>query len=468
MSGSLCILVADDHPGERARLVALLRQQGFSVREAENGSQAVELVGEGGVDLVLLDAYMPRVNGFLAVKMIREMKHDQAPPMLLLIPNASAREAALASRLGCSGFISKPVDVANLLERIQKLAIGAADQRPAALARTRPLTLTEPRAREEILRRIEQIPSLPAVVHELMRTVGQESSRAADIEAIICRDQGLAARVLKLVNSSFFRGQREIDSVSDAVVRLGRNTLQSLALASSVNRFFRVDCRVYGYQPGGLWVHSFAVATTARQIASRVVSGDMVERAFLGGLLHDVGKLVLAVMIEKRREEFLLAAAETGSMPEAEHRVFFHTHAQIGGLIGERWKFPLPLRDIILRHHQAALPEDADEAMLAVMLADRICLRLGLGRIESAGGGALTAAGELQADAAQPDWEIPADVAPPPPGIPADAGEEAPLPTPGPDELPLMERLGIDLYALAAIEDGAREGADGFEVHLAA
>ena len=382
-NGKLCIVVADDQPQELALAAEPLRAQGMEVREATNGAEALEMVRAGGVDLVVLDAYMPRVNGFLAVKSIIDSEHEKAPPMLLLIPNLGPKETAMGTKLGARACLPKPVNPRDLVQKVLSLSSArrsetAAGAGPAPVARPA-AALNENRVREEIVKRIEQLPSLPAVVHELMEALGDESKRVEDLEAVICRDQALAARILKLVNSSFFRSQREIGTIGEAIMRLGRNTIQSLALASTTSVAFTADTGVYGYVSGGLWLHSFSVAVAARRYSSIQFPGNA-DKAFLGGLLHDVGKLVLGGMIQKNPTEFRAALAETGFVGAAEKQIYYRDHTDVGDMIGERWRFPPRIREMIKGHHRPINAVASDSMLAAVVLADLTCDRLLLGK----------------------------------------------------------------------------------------
>lgn len=449
-NGKLCIVVADDQPNELALAADPLRAQGMEVREATNGAEAIEMVRAGGIDLVVLDAYMPRMNGFLTVKTILDSEHEKAPPMLLLIPNISPKETAMATKLGARACLPKPVNARDLVQKVLSLSSARrpdAEAGPAPVARPA-AALNENRVREEIVKRIEQLPSLPAVVHELMEALGDESKRVEDLENVICRDQALAARILKLVNSSFFRSQREIGTIGEAIMRLGRNTIQSLALASTTSVAFTVDSSVYGYVSGGLWLHSFSVAVAARRYSGVRFPADA-DKAFLGGLLHDVGKLVLGGMIQKNPTEFRAALAETGSASAAEKKIYYRDHTDVGDMIGERWRFPTRIRELIKGHHRPINAIAADSMLSAVALADLTCDRLGLGKppkpqpprpVESIEEAAAAAAAPAPPE---PVWVPPAE------------------------EQKLMDALGIDVALAIAIESEIRQAARDYEAHFA-
>ncbi len=441
----VCVVVADDQGDERRNITVPLRAEGIMVFEATDGAEAIRLVQENTADLLILDAYMPGMNGFLALKTIQVEMKEKAPPVLLVIPNATSRETGLAEKLGARGHLKPPFDTSALLEQVRRL-VGSRQAPTLTMMAQRPaLTLTESRARDEIVRRVEQLPALPVIVQELIEKVHDSNSRTQDLEEIIRRDQSLAARVLKLVNSSFFRGQSEIRSIGDAVVRLGRNTIQSLALASSTGSMVPVNNEAYGFQPGGLWLHSFSVASTARTVALRVGSQDEANQAFLAGLLHDVGKIVLGMMIAKRLEEFRIALDETGSQLEAESRVFFHSHPEVGDMIGDRWKFPREVRDIIRAHHRPIAADEANKALLAVRLADTLVNRLELGLVSAIKPCAGVAVGGSGTDESVPD-----DQAAPPRA----------------EELDILERLGLPHTAVTDFETAAREAAELYEVYV--
>jgi putative nucleotidyltransferase with HDIG domain len=207
-----------------------------------------------------------------------------------------------------------------------------------------------------------------------------------------------------------------------------------------------VNSEAYGYRPGGLWLHSYAVASTARAAAVASTDPSCAGWAYLGGLLHDVGKLIIGQMIGARASEFARAMYESEEASDAEKRVFFHSHAEVGDMIGERWKLPDAAREIIRRHHGEIPADCADIALMATVLANILCKRLRLGFTTPAGpAGATAGAGAMdEADAAQPPSRPPSEV-----------------------ELGLVRRMGLDESLLPAWEKTAGEASRFYEAYLA-
>ena len=211
----------------------------------------------------------------------------------------------------------------------------------------------------DIVRNIRDLPALPAVVLELIRTFGEEDVDIDTLAAKIARDQALAARTLRLANSSFYGLASRVSTIGQAVVVLGFDSVRTLVAGSGI-----IDTLSAGgdaVDVAGFWRHSMATAVCARSLARR--TGLNPESAFIAGLLHDIGRLVLATRFASGYSE-VRAWRERGDgwLLEAEQAVMGIDHQQVGLLLAESWKFPLPIRRAISNHHR---PEAADCGGLA-------------------------------------------------------------------------------------------------------
>ena len=198
--------------------------------------------------------------------------------------------------------------------------------------------------------------------------------------APLASDQALAARVLKLANSAFYGASRRIGTVSEAVVILGLRTTRNLAMATSCEEMLEREVSGYAMQRGSLWRHSLACASAAQALAQRAhLRGT--EEAFVAGLLHDIGKVILNTY---QRAEFIQVLRRTleGGIPysEAEREVFGFDHAEAGARLLERWNLPSSLVSAV--RYPPCAPERSRPVPrfpALVHLADVICLTLGIG-----------------------------------------------------------------------------------------
>ncbi len=234
----------------------------------------------------------------------------------------------------------------------------------------------------EILRakieRITTLPTLPQVVTKIASMVESPDTSAADVGRIIAKDQVLSARVLKLVNSTFYGFSRRVSTITHATVLLGFNVVKGLAMSASVFDLLQ--------QGGGdgldrkhLWDHSIGTARVAGVLARKVGLHEP-EEAVVAGLLHDLGKIALfatlpgefTAIVEVARKRHLL-------MHEAEVEVVGATHAQIGRWLLERWSLPEKLVEPIAFHHVPHLAREATLTTAIVHLADILCIAASIG-----------------------------------------------------------------------------------------
>lgn len=230
-------------------------------------------------------------------------------------------------------------------------------------------------SREQVVTRLRQLPSLPAVVVELLSSFANEDVDVDHIAHQIARDQGLAARVLRVANSSFYGLQSKVGTIHEAVVVLGFRAVRSMALAVGVNGAFRAD-QCPGFDAHAYLRHGVATGLAAQCLAP--LTGFIPELAFTAGLLHDIGELVLASNFSKPYSEALAYRKQHDLfLPEAEHSVLGITHAEVGSLLADAWRFPAVLREAVADHHSpATAPRDSLANLVHV--ADATAHALGL------------------------------------------------------------------------------------------
>lgn len=225
------------------------------------------------------------------------------------------------------------------------------------------------------------VATLPDVAIRIMRIASDPSATEEDLLTVLHTDPPLAARVLKVVNSAFYRRQREVGALRAAVRMLGVDAIRNIALAASLHRLFRGGRGVGNFDPASLWAHSVAVAAAARRIALETKAVEP-EEALLAGLLHDIG---LIVAMQARPREFTQLLQRAISEPHArfldlEEEVLGATHEEFGGALCDAWKFPAALAHSCRSHHDVrVLPVDAGAMPAVVHVADAIAARLGEG-----------------------------------------------------------------------------------------
>ena len=234
-------------------------------------------------------------------------------------------------------------------------------------------------AAASILSSVRELPALPAVVMELIQSLGDEDISAAQLALKISRDQALSAKTLRLANSSFYGMSRQVSSITDATAILGLRTLRSVAMAAGVAGSFSATACV-GFDFKAFWRHSIGTALCARSLA--VVLKREAETAFTLGLLHDIGRLALASAFPKEFSETLRHQREQDRVPlEAERAVLGTDHAVVGGLIAEHWRFAPSIVQAIVTHHDPVAETGASLADL-LHVADNMAHALDLSQTE--------------------------------------------------------------------------------------
>jgi putative nucleotidyltransferase with HDIG domain len=228
---------------------------------------------------------------------------------------------------------------------------------------------------EDVARRVQDLPSLPVVVMELLACVGQEGLDLQVLAGKLALDQSLSAKTLRLANSSFYGMPTRVTTIQQAVAVLGVHNVRTLVTACSITGSFS-NVAGSGFDLPGFWRHSVGTASCARALARPLRQNP--DTAFIAGLLHDLGTLVLATRFP---DEYLAMEAYRRQhdcyQAEAELAVFGFDHAGIGGALAARWQFPQEIQHAVASHH-AAEGLDAPSLALAVHLADAFSHALNL------------------------------------------------------------------------------------------
>lgn len=405
------ILIAEDEPVVREPIAHVLRLFGHQILTAPDGRAALGMLNGRVVDLLLLDVRMPNMSGLDLLRQIRRSaSHAQLP--VILLTEAVDRELLLEARqLGvCSCLLKSAFSMDELMRRVNSMLAGEGSRRRSAVAMRIPAAPAHPPAtgiepepagspgtplsqlrpligRATLLERIARSAELRACSPTLAEVRRLSESADASIDQIagaIRRDHALAVRVLRLANSPAYCRDHPVDSIDRAVVRIGLTGIGQAILNLGLVDQLTQGPALEGLDTRLFWEHSIATGLLAARIASD--TGSMApDAAFTAGLLHDVGRVLLAEAVPDEYATVLRTARER-SLPLdlVESQLLVLNHAEAVSQVLTTWKFPRHLIDPIILHHRplhelrhaaaSHLPE-----LLTLVLANRLAHALLLG-----------------------------------------------------------------------------------------
>ncbi len=331
------ILFVEDDPLLRQMYLLMLEQERdrWDVAAASNGPQALQAMQDAPFDVVVSDLNMPGMNG---IELLTEVK-ARYPRTSRIILSGLDDQQRIARNLGTTHqFIAKPCDFKAFkatLSRVCGLDAYLEDEKLQAL-----------------VGRLGSLPSFPTLYIEIMKELGSPDSSINRIAAIIGRDPGMTAKMLQIVNSVAFSLARKIGTPFEAVQFLGLGTVRSLVLSAHIfSCFERVS--LTGFSTTRLWDHAMKTGMLARKIM-QLESAEPAEAedAYIAGMLHDAGKLMLAENLPGPFQQALGLAAERNlPLHEAELEVFGATHAGAAAYLLGLWGLPAPIVEAVAFHH---------------------------------------------------------------------------------------------------------------------
>ena len=230
---------------------------------------------------------------------------------------------------------------------------------------------------ERLFRHIGSVSSLPAVGQKILSLTENEAVPAQELRDIIQTDPVLLARMLRRLNSSYYALSHKVADVRTAVNLLGVREIRNLAVTVFMSRMFEEEWSCGNYCRAGLWSHCVSVGVCAR-LVSRVCGRGFPEEAYVGGLLHDIGLILLDQTLRKHFMRVLQQVSPSVPTCAAEMQVLSFDHATLGGYVAQSWNFPEQIVDAITYHHH---PLDYTgphkEIVYIVPVANYLCSRAG-------------------------------------------------------------------------------------------
>ncbi len=219
------------------------------------------------------------------------------------------------------------------------------------------------------------LPAMPHIAAQVMDKLSNPNSTPKDIYTLISKDQSLAARVLKVANSPYYGASRSISSLRDAILFMGFDAIKSLIMTAVMKGMFSA----MSLSEKLLWEHSIGCGVASKMLAEEV-GFQSPDEAFLTGLMHDIGKAVLFLRIPDMMKDIMQEAYNEGTdFYEVEQQKLGFTHAEVGQVIADKWRFALDIEDAIANHHHPDQARSAHDLSNIVSLANSFCHKLEIG-----------------------------------------------------------------------------------------
>jgi len=351
------ILFVDDEPNILKALKRMLRsmRKEWDMEFAEGGTQALEILSQRPFDVIVSDMRMPQMDGVTLLTTIK-----QRYPMIvrIILSGHSEQEMILKAIPSAHQYLSKPCDSNLLISTV-----------------TRSCALREFLGHEklkQIISSIDVIPSLPSLYCNIMHELRSPDVSIKRVGNIIEQDPSMSAKILQLVNSSFFGIPRHIADLSQAVIMLGLDTIRSLVLTMGI--FAKLDTStIKTFHLEQLYDHSIKTGTIAQKIAMHEKTDrKTADNAFITGLLHDLGKIIFAVNFPETYARVLKLSQDSQiSFMDAEIQIMGATHAQVGAYLLGLWGLPDIIVEGVAFHHSPDKCRDkAFSSIVAVHIAN--------------------------------------------------------------------------------------------------
>jgi HD-like signal output (HDOD) protein len=328
------VLFVDDEGKVLRGLERMLRtvRREWEMLFTTGAAQALEILDDEPFDVVVTDMRMPGMDGARFLEKVRQ-RHPQT--VRIVLSGHSEQALTMKSVKLAHQYLAKPCDPETLISTVNRTCLLQG-------------MLTD-RSVRRVVSKMESLPSLPSLYTEIVEELESPEASVQRVGRIVSKDVGMTAKILQLVNSAFFGLSRQMVNVQQAVTFLGLETIKTLVLGLQI--FSQYESKdVEGFSLDALWEHSFLVGAFARAIAEgEHLDPVTVDRVFMAGLLHDIGKLILLINFSRYAE--LVCRSRNTDICELEEKVLETTHSEVGAYLLGLWGLPESIIEGLVFHH---------------------------------------------------------------------------------------------------------------------
>jgi HD-like signal output (HDOD) protein/CheY-like chemotaxis protein len=347
------ILFVDDEPMVLNGLQRTLRKmrREWDMTFAGSGREALDVLGKKPMDVIVSDLRMPEMDGG---RLLAEVKKQHPQVVRIILSGQLDQEMTLKSVQLAHQSLSKPCDAEVLKHTLAKLF---------ALR-----DFLSDDSIKSIISQIESLPSMPSIYTEIVSEMQSDDPAIKKVGEIISKDISMTAKILQMVNSAFFGLFQKIKSPEQAVMMLGMETIKALVLSVKIFSEFNQN-NFSWFNIDELFDHSLAVSVYAKTIIKNENPDQgLINNSMMAGLLHDLGKLILATNFEKSYRQVLAEAQGTGKNPlDLEYEAFGTSHAEIGAYLMGLWRLENSIIEAIAFHHLPARSMSQNIGLLAAV-----------------------------------------------------------------------------------------------------
>jgi putative nucleotidyltransferase with HDIG domain len=370
MNAKAKILFVDEDSAVLAALRTLLKDEVWECHFVSQGSKALDFLAQQPVDVVVSAAAMEEMDGIKLLSQIRHLYPATIRLFLAVHPRHGTVLKALAQGQ-TQHIIPKPwIDLE--LKEILRFALRQAEYQRKYSPEF-----------QQLINTIPLLPSLPETYSQVRDCINDDEIDIEKMAEAISHDVSLSTILLHWGNSALFGQRFLVDTIKKAIIVLGTDIVENLVLSESVHRALKSrTSNIPGFDVNRFKRHSIATATIARLLIKLTHSHNvgMQDRAFIAGLLHDVGKLLLATYLPENFQRAIETSGENQcSLLQAERSIYGTDHAEIGAMLAEWWSLPPFLVEAIRSHHQPRITPTEPEVCTAAYTANILACQFNLG-----------------------------------------------------------------------------------------